>query len=180
MNTTDRISIITELAKRDTNIGKTAMMKFLYLLQTIYSVPLGYDFEIYTYGPYSQAVMSDIEFADYTGSIHISSVEYPNGLNGYQINATDSGKDMVSKNQHVIDSYNEAIKSVVGFFSQRSAKELELYSTIVFVSSSFDKNGWDESQEEICSTVKQIKPYFTVEMISSAYGDLKSHSFIKP
>ena len=96
MNTTERISIITELAKRDANIGKTAMMKFLYLLQTVYSVPLGYDFEIYTYGPYSQAVMSDIEFADYTGSIYISPVEYPNGLNGYRINATDSGKAIVS------------------------------------------------------------------------------------
>ena len=179
MNTTERISIITELAKRDANIGKTAMMKFLYLLQTVYSVPLGYDFEIYTYGPYSQAVMSDIEFADYTGSIYISPVEYPNGLNGYRINATDSGKAIVSENQHVIDLYDEAIKSVIGFFSQKSAKELELYSTIVFVSSSFVKNGWDESQEEICSTVKQIKPHFTDEMISSAYVDLKNHSLIR-
>ena len=78
MNTLERVTVITEIARRDANIGKTAMMKFLYLLQTFFSVPLGYDFEIYTYGPYSQAVMSDIEFAYHNGNIRITPVEYPN------------------------------------------------------------------------------------------------------
>ena len=131
MNTIERVSIITELARRDVNIGKTAMMKFLFLLQTIYSVPLGYHFEIYTYGPYCQAVMSDIEFADFMGSIHVSPVEYPNGLNGYQINATDYGNTVVSDNQNVIDLYNKAISNVISLFSSKTAKELYLFRLLL-------------------------------------------------
>ena len=80
MNTMERISIITEIVKRNANISKTAIMKFLYLLQTVFSIPLGYDFEIYSYGLYSQAVMSDIEFAYYNGSIMITPKEYENAI----------------------------------------------------------------------------------------------------
>lgn len=179
MKTNERLSVITELAIKDKDLGKTAMMKFLYLLQTVYNVPLGYDFDIYTYGPYSQTVMSDIEFAEYNGDIQISSVTYPNGMQGYQINATEKGEETVSQSKELIDLYNSEIDSVVSFFSKKTAKELELYSTIVFVSSSFFDNGWSESEKEICSTVKQIKPHFSEEMISDAYSDLKINQLIR-
>ncbi len=178
MNTTERILIITEIAKRDANIGKTALMKFLYLLQTIYDVPLGYHFEIYTYGPYSQIVMSDIEFAEFMGSIQVSQVQYSSGIYGYRINVTDSGMNTLSNNHEIIDSYIDAINEVVDFFSPKSAKELELYSTIVFVTLSFINNGWGESAEEICTTVKNIKPHFSIEQIQAAYHDLDSNGIL--
>lgn len=178
MNTNERVTMIAELANRDKNIGKTAMMKFLFLLQTVYSVPLGYDFEIYTYGPYSQSVMSDLEYAEYSGDIKVSPVYYPNGMNGYQINATEEGREIIKDNQDLINTYNTAIENVIHFFAQKTAKELELYSTIVFVASSFTSNGWYESDNDICSTVKQIKPHFSDETISAAFSDLKSNHLI--
>ena len=178
MKTTERILIITELAIKDANIGKTAMMKFLYLLQTLYAVPLGYDFQIYTYGPYSQAVMSDIELADYWGDIIISPIQYPNGMNGYNIIPTDEGKMHVSKERAAIDPYNDAIKNIIKYFSDKTAKELELDSTLVFVSNSYNQNGWNNSKDEICSAVKQIKPHFSDDDISCAYSCLLSNGYI--
>lgn len=179
MKTQERLAFITEIAKRDENIGKTGMMKLLYLLQTVHKVPLGYDFEIYTYGPYCQAVMSDIEYAEFVEYIQVSPVTYPNGMNGYQIKTMSDGLDLVEKELDVISPYSAKIDSVISFFGKKTAKELELYSTIVFVVSSYSNNDWEKTQEEICSTVKKIKPHFPDETISAAYEDLESNGFFE-
>ena len=179
MDTINRVAIITELTNRAVNLGKTAIMKSLYLLQTVYGVPLEYDFGIYTYGPYSQTVMSDIEFAEFLGNIDMAPVFYANGISGYRINATETGRKFVSAHHQVLELYNDEISNVVKSFSQKSAKELELYSTVVFVSSSFENNGWDETPDEICTTVQRIKPHFSIEKIHSVYDDLVSHGFIR-
>ena len=177
MKTHERLSFITEIAKRDENIGKTGMMKLLYLLQAVYNVPLGYDFEIYTYGPYCQSVMSDIEYAEFVNYIDVSPVIYPNGMNGYQIKATNTGKEII-KNEEVISPYSDKIDSVISFFGKKTAKELELYSTIVFIVSSFSDNNWEKTKEEICSTVKKTKPHFSNDLIMAAYEDLNSNNFL--
>ena len=85
MNTQERLAFITEIAKRDSNIGKTGMMKMLYLLQAVCNVPLGYDFEIYTYGPYCQTVMSDIEYAEFADYVAVKPVTYSNGMSGIKL-----------------------------------------------------------------------------------------------
>jgi len=48
-----RMGVISSIVKLRPGLGKTAMMKYIFLLQKVYKVPLGYDFEIYTYGPYA-------------------------------------------------------------------------------------------------------------------------------
>lgn len=179
MDTINRVVIITELTYRAVNLGKTAIMKSLYLLQTVYGVPLEYDFGIYTYGPYSQTVMSDIELAEYLGNIHVAPIYYANGINGYRINTTEAGREFVSEHHQVVELYNNAINNVITSFSQKSAKDLELYSTVVFVSASFENNGWYETPDEICDTVQRIKPHFSIEKIHTVYDDLVSQGFIR-
>lgn len=176
MKTRERLAFITEIAKRDSNIGKTGMMKFLYLLQAVYHVPLAYDFEIYTYGPYCQTVMSDIEYAEFADYIKVSPVTYPNGMSGYQINAGD-GSDQISGTE-VLSQYSDEIDHVVDFFGTKTAKELELYSTTVFVALSFKNNHWDGAKDEICHAVQKIKPHFSKKTISDAFDDLTAHHFL--
>ncbi len=172
MKTQERLAFITEIAKRDANIGKTGMMKFLYLLQAIYKVPLGYDFEIYTYGPYCQAVMSDIEYAEFADYIQVAPITYSNGISGYQITAKDGSKEILEEKSEILSKYSKEISEVISSFGKKNAKELELYSTIVFVAFSFSDNDWGKSKGEICNAVKKIKPHFTIETISEAYDDL--------
>lgn len=176
MKTRERLAFIAEIAKRDSNIGKTGMMKFLYLLQAVYHVPLAYDFEIYTYGPYCQAVMSDIEYAEFANYIKVSSVTYPNGMSGYQINAGDDSDQICGAK--VLSQYSDEIDHVVDFFGSKTAKELELYSTTVFVALSFKNNHWDGSKNEICQAVQKIKPHFSKKTISDAFDDLAAHHFL--
>lgn len=179
MKTQERLAFITEIAKRDThNLGKTGMMKFLYLLQTIYKVPLGYEFEIYTYGPYCQTVMSDIEYAEFADCIQVKPITYLSGLSGYSINAKQTDNKVLENTTDIIREYSRQIDEVIDSFSEKSAKELELYSTIVFVTSSFYQNSWGKEKVDICKTVKGIKPHFSDEIISEAYDDLDIHKFL--
>lgn len=48
-----RRAVLTALVKRaPKSPGRTALMKFAYLLQAVRNVPLGYRFRLYNYGPY--------------------------------------------------------------------------------------------------------------------------------
>ncbi len=178
MRTQERMALITEIAKKKPNIGKTGMMKFLYLLQTLYGLPLDYDFEIYTYGPYCQTVMSDIEYAEFVECIHISTVNYSNEMSGYQICANTDNDRNLEELKEIRSLYGNEIDGVVQAFGEKSAKELELYSTIVYVSRSYHDNGWESSREEICNAVRRIKPHFTYETILEAYHDLDAQHFL--
>src|SRR5688572_11107025 len=86
MKTLERAGYVMEIVRRKpetTRLGKTSLLKLIYLLQEVYGVNLGYRFSLYTYGPYTASVMSDIDYMDGTG---ILSVEY-NGDIGYSIKA---------------------------------------------------------------------------------------------
>ena len=177
MNTNERLLLMTEIASRHPDIGKTAMMKITYLLQTLRGVPFGYHFEIYTYGPYCQTVMSDIEYAESIQFIQVNSVDYGNGICGYQISATDEGQCALAADASHYD-YTVQLNEILGFFGNMKAKDLELYSTIVFVVSSYKTNNWDASTENICNTVNSIKPHFSMDAIHSAFQTLKDRSFL--
>ena len=179
MNVKQRAAFISEIAKLDENIGKTGMMKILYLLQAICHVPLGYDFEIYTYGPYCQTVMNDIEYAEFVGYIKVAQAAYPNGMNGYQISTQPPAANLLKEESNLIGEYSTAISNIITFFGHKKAKELELYSTIVFVATSFSDNNWKKSKEEICNTVRKIKPHFSQEIIFDTYDDLVKNHFIE-
>ena len=178
MKAQERLAFITEIARRNSGIGKTGMMKFLYILQAVYKVPLEYDFEIYTYGPYCQTVMSDIEYAEFTDYIKVSPKSYPNGMNKSQINPGDQSDQILEKDAEILFKYKEEIDKIVNFFGSKTAKELELYSTTVYVTLSFENNHWGNSKSEICRSVQEIKPHFSEEEILAAYDDLVSNHFL--
>jgi hypothetical protein len=62
----ERIGLIAYLAKRSP-IGRTALMKYCYFLQALRGVPLGYNFSLYSYGPFDAAVLSDLGDAEALG-----------------------------------------------------------------------------------------------------------------
>ena len=57
-----RLSAILAVVKRRgrQGLGRTALMKFLYFLQQVRGVDLGYNFTLYTYGPFDAAVLEDL------------------------------------------------------------------------------------------------------------------------
>ena len=64
--------------------GKTVLMKMAYLLQEVYKVPLGYRFTLYTYGPYSSEVLSDLDRSKFREWVNVN---YNDNEVGYEITA---------------------------------------------------------------------------------------------
>ena len=169
MELRERLEVLSGIAQRRPDIGKTAMMKCTYFLQEIEKVPLNYNFEIYTYGPYSSEVMEEIDYARQNGLLDIKWTIYPNGMHGYAISALGTGAT----------PYDRQIDYVVSVFGSRTAKELELLSTVLFVQRAYGKNKWEKDKSSICASVKEIKPRFSMEEISVGYDFMKGHNFIQ-
>ena len=167
-----RMSLIAKIVEERPLLGKTAMMKFIFILQQAYKVPLGYDYEIYTYGPYSSTVMEDIQLASDFATIDMKVVIFPNGHSGYQLNVASETKAAINREQNFLEAYSEYISEVIQLFGNKTAKELELSSTIIYIYSNYSQNKWDNSMDEVSQSVKRIKPHFDINEIKRDYETL--------
>ena len=106
----ERIAVITRLAEKSSgSLGRTALMKFCYFLQTLRDVPLGYHFTLYSYGPFDSDVLADLDMAEALGTVQSTVVPYSGGY-GYEIKPTDQSQatvrlaaDFLGKHQEDID-----------------------------------------------------------------------------
>ena len=163
----DRLSIIYEIAKRKSGLGKTAMMKYLYILQTVYNVPLGYNFGLYTYGPFATEVLDDLDYADANKIIIMETAETAVGA-GYSIQPSQGYED----NEGFTNKYNKQLDKMLGIFEDDCAKDLELSATIIYMYRNAKRNGWRTDEDNIVSDVYDVKPYFKKEVIKDEFERL--------
>lgn len=169
----ERMGILAELVNKRPGLGKTAMMKMVFMLQQVYKVPLGYKYEIYTYGPYSAEVTNDIGFADQTGIISVDAETYPTGNVGYHLNSTEKTQETIDKAGSIVSENMSAIDDVIAKFGNCTAKELELSSTIVYMYTTYITNSWSALADDIATNVHEIKPHFSEAVIKGEYNRLK-------
>src|SRR4029077_12453547 len=81
-----RLALIPVLAAKSKggHMGRTALMKYMYLLQTVRSVPLGYHFTLYSYGPFDSNVLADLSVAEALEGVKTELELYSGGY-GYKI-----------------------------------------------------------------------------------------------
>ncbi|MBR0302522.1 MAG: hypothetical protein IJQ80_01585 [Clostridia bacterium] len=173
MRVIDRIHIIVRVVQESPKIGKTAIMKCLYLIQTLKNVPLNYEFEIYTYGPYSSAVMDEIDCARQMGLINVYGLTYPSGQFGYSIECSEQGKKAIEESKTVAE-YSSVIDDVTLEFGNKTAVELELLSTILFVYKTCD----NKSETDVCTIVQGIKPKFSLEEIREKFKYMQENKHL--
>jgi uncharacterized protein YwgA len=165
MDMLERTAVIAEIARRKQisggQLGKTAVMKLLHLLQDGLGVPLGYRFTLYNYGPYDSDVMSDIEFAESFGQI---SVDYLGPDQGYQIQPTNAAPPVASKS---------SIETLMNNFGSMNARELELRSTLLFLSREFQ-------DARLLERLRELKPKYSLSEVQAAIAELKQKRFIRP
>src|SRR6478609_3165670 len=85
--TSRRLSVLSSLVSSSPagKLGRTAVVKLLYFLQELHEVPLGYDFRLYTFGPYDAEVLNDLATAKLLNALTEKPVLYATGY-GYAIN----------------------------------------------------------------------------------------------
>lgn len=164
----DQYGLMAELAlkleKVSPQFGKTVLQKLVYILQEVYGLPCDYDYILYNYGPYSEALADDLSFFASMGGVKI---EWGQGL-GYKIKKDIKTSHFRERGKSFLTKYASQIEKVVKEFGGMNAKELELRSTILYVSREEPLR-----KKVLLNRVKEIKPHFSVDEIDSAYQELK-------
>jgi hypothetical protein len=171
----NRVGLIAKLAEEFQNsiaqFGKTVVMKCLFILQEVYKVPLGYNFSLYTYGPYCSDVLSDLDYSEAVEAVSIHSIS--TGTGGYSVEPSGKTEEYIRKAELFLEQNQRSIKEVIQLFGGMTAKDLELRSTIIYIYKNYLKNKWEISNSEIAGDVKELKPYFTTKQILEAYQELE-------
>ncbi|MBU2548256.1 MAG: hypothetical protein KKB20_07605 [Proteobacteria bacterium] len=152
-------------------IGRTAAMKFLYLLQTVRNVPFGYNFRLYHYGPFSAEVLNEIEYAESLDALTAEIIHYSSGY-GYILRPGENVDYILTEAQDFITNYKEELDWIITKFGSKSASDLELISTAVFIDRNFKDRDRFILLNELCKKVMEIKPHFNKEQIQSIVIEL--------
>lgn len=164
-----RTAVLTALVQRaPKSPGRTALMKFAYLLQTVKGVPLGYRFRLYNYGPYDEQVLVDAREAAASGHLKSQLVTYSHGY-GYEFSVGDGNHDNTEEQIAVLDSYSSDIDWVISNFGSDSASRLELISTLVFALCDKQKK---LDRNDLIERVHEIKPHFSKETINDVASEI--------
>jgi len=175
-----RLAVITELASLTPggHVGRTALMKFCYLLQTVKGVPLGYHFTLYSYGPFDSSVLSDLSTAETLRAVQSSLTYYPGGY-GYQIKKGECGDSALNAGQNFLSQHKDSIEWVLQEFGSHGSADLELESTIVYVDREAAKKSETLPIEHLALRVRDVKPHFPEDYIRGKASELLSKNLLR-
>lgn len=175
-----RLALLTVLAERAPagHIGRTALMKYMYFLQTLRGVPLGYNFSMYSYGPFDSDVLADLSSGEMLNIVDISAVQFSGGY-GYRIVPGLRASSAKRNAAQFLTDHGEDIDWLFSVFGRLNSAELELTSTIVYVDREFSKEKQHASISEIAARVNEIKPHFTREQVGGFVEELLSRDVLR-
>ena len=124
---------------------------------------MGYDFRLYTYGPFDSDVLDDLETAQSFQALHVKTVLFPFGY-GYEVKAGPRLRP--SRNALPIGwrPTRSDLAWAVENFAARSASELELLATIVYVDREFAGQRGPRQLLDLVQRVRVVKPRFVRPM----------------
>jgi len=178
-----RYSLITKLAQccegKCPQFGKTALQKMVYLLQEVFHIDCGYDFELYAYGPFASQLLQDLDLVEHTGAVKIQPVKFRAG--GYKIIPSSQADALIEKGMKFLSQKDvkKAIESLINEFGHLWAKDLELRATIIFVQRDYQRQEKYLSSDKLEDIIKQIKPKFPVTEIRAAIEELSAKQYLK-
>lgn len=157
-----RIATLVRLVEGapDRRLGRTALMKLAYFLHALRDVPIGYEFSLYSYGPFDSTVLEDLDYAARLGALSVSTETYSSGY-GYAIRPGPQASWAAEAAGPFIGKYDEAIAWVTHEFGAFGSADLELLSTIVYVDRRLAATVQAVTIGHLAQQVNEIKPHFT-------------------
>jgi hypothetical protein len=156
-----RLALIPALVENSSHrqIGRTALMKYMYFLQILRQVPLGYRFTLYSYGPFDSTVLADLSVAESLHAVESRTVLYSGGY-GYEISPGEKSKWLKHRAESFVAKHEKDIRWVMQKFGQFSSAQLELISTIIYVDREAAENHKNLATYALARKVHEIKPHF--------------------
>lgn len=174
-----RYALIPELAEKlnevSTQFGKTALQKVVFLLQEVYGLDCGYDFTLYSYGPFDSQLLGDLDLVESWGCVKVESVK--SSMGGFRIVPTEEAKKIRDKAKSFLDAEttHAAIEALIRDYGGKSARELELRATLIYVDKDWKQRSFNfPSRNELYKTVHEIKPKFSDTDMNTAIDELLS------
>lgn len=174
----NRIATITRLAEKSSGLGRTALMKYCYFLQTLRRVPLGYAFSLYSYGPFNSDVLADLDATEAVGGVKTNIVYYPGGY-GYRIEPGDRNEAAKRLGGEFLEKHEADIDWVLTQFGNLGAGGLELTSTIVYSDREAASRSEKLTSEKLAQRVQDVKPHFRNAQILGLIVDLIGRGLLK-
>jgi uncharacterized protein YwgA len=142
------IELLRKLGSHSDVPGKKKFQKLVYMVENIANVRLGFDYEMYFYGPYSSkldGLLTDLEgegliHYDYKGLNHLIQIDEPNEYSDFF--EVDLSADELKKIEDIFSDYGS-----------KTPNELELLTTTHFAF----QNLHDKSSASVIKGVKKIK-----------------------
>jgi hypothetical protein len=152
-------------------------MKLAYFLKTLKGVPLSYDFRLYTYGPFDSDVLDDLQYAEALGAVEAEVSAYSGGK-WYQYRPGSRIDEIANCAKAFLSRHSESIDWVLGNFGSRSAQDLEMASTLIFVDRAALESGSRQEISELARKVRAVKPYLSTEAIEREARDIKGKGLL--
>lgn len=175
----NRLGLIAALVERAAGkpFGRTALVKLTYLLQVFRHVPLGYDFRLYTYGPFDAEVLNDLAQAQSLQVVEVRIV--PNSVGyGYDIRPGANIEWAKSRVAPWLTEHEEALNWVMNEFARRAASELELIGTIIYVDRENQKQKQGVLIVDLIQRIRKIKPHFAEDFVKSKVEELMEKNLL--
>jgi uncharacterized protein YwgA len=175
----DRVATIVELVTRGQNrLGRTALMKYLYFLKIMRDVPLPYSFRLYTYGPFNSDVLDDLQYAEFLDAVESTLVAYPGGR-AYEYHRGRKADEIKEKATEFIIRHEPSIDWVLKEFGGRSAVDLEMASTIVYIDRMIAARNAKVTIEVLAKKVHDVKPHLPTSIIEAEARRLNKRRLLK-
>jgi len=157
------LELIDQLREHGSWAGETHVQKATYFLQELTGVPLGFDFIMYKYGPYSFDLHDELT-AMQANQLLVLKPQLPYGP---ALLPGEMSPVLKKKFSKTIDHYGREIRFIAEKLGQKRVAELERLSTALYVASEFAPN--KESREDY---LVSFKPHVTKSQAALAFCEL--------
>ena len=166
-----RLDTVHRLISQTPRMGKTKLQKLAYFLQESERVPLGYRFKMHHYGPYSEALETDLARLRLAGHVNVS----PDSSGyGFQITTNSSVPDEEWRGS--VSPFSTEVTQILEVLGQWPIAKLELAATIHFV----ERLSRDATPKEVIEKTMALKPKFDAGYVFSVYDELVRLDMIRP
>jgi len=121
-----RIAILTRIVEKapGAQVGRTALMKFLYFITALRGLNLGYRFTLYSYGPFDSAVLEDSRLRRNVDAVRVRTEIYRSGY-GYVIEPGAAASRTIGLEADFVAAHDVDIDWVLDQFGNLGSAELE-------------------------------------------------------
>lgn len=162
------VEMLDKMIEKGSWAGETHLQKCLFVLQQMRNVPIGYEFQLYRFGPFSFDLRDDLVQLQAEGVLNLSprSSSY-----GSSLEPSDTSLLLLRKHfPNTLKKYQDDISFVAGHFGDANARTLERLTTAYY----FHLEGSNCSNEDVGKMINTVKPHISVLEGADAAKEVRS------